>query len=324
MKRRYLLFGGALAVGGLTWKLWANPSSSYSVAPNDIANLTNSNQGLPQSQAISSGSLLPRPPINDAPKLRFIMVADTGMGDANQYAVAKAIEKIYAQNPFPLALLGGDNIYPIGEINRIVDVFEKPYQSLLANNVEFRAALGNHDIISDNGIAELAYDKFHMNGRFYQFNYGDVDFFALDTNDNADWRAQFPWLKQVLAQSKASCKIAFGHHPFYSSGAHGGNADFVKFIAPLFTEYGVQMYFCGHDHNYERFAPMGGTTYIVNGGGGAGLRPVGSSAKTVISVARHGFCLVEVYADQILLEAIGTDAEVFDRAIIPIKKAVPV
>jgi len=323
MKRRYILSGGAAFIGGLIWKLLPDFGSSNAAQQNNsvnaqttVADATKGNLQLSRTQ--SKVPLMARPQRSDAPKLRFAMIADTGMGDANQYAVAQALQKTYDRSAFPLVLLGGDNIYPVGEINRIVEVFEKPYKYLLDKNVQFRAVLGNHDIISDNGVAQLAYDKFHMNGRFYQFSAGDVDFFALDTNTNANWREQFPWLKESLAKSKAACKIAFGHHPFYSSGAHGGNPDFVKFLAPLFDQYGVQIYFCGHDHNYERFAPMGKTTYIVNGGGGAGLRPVGSSEKTVVSVARHGLCLVEVYPDQILLEAIGTDAEVFDRAIINI------
>ncbi len=324
MKRRYILSGAAALTGGLIWKLFPNLGSSNAAqqASSKLDNSPQKTSGTNTSQNLAQTYFLPpliaRPQRNDAPKLRFAMLADTGMGDANQYAVAAALQKTYDRQDFPLVLLGGDNIYPTGEINRIIEVFEKPYRYLLEKNVTFRAVLGNHDIISDNGLAQLAYEQFRMNGRFYQFSYGDIDFFGLDTNVNANWREQFPWLKESLAKSKASCKIAFGHHPFYSSGAHGGNADFVKFLAPLFNQYGVQIYFCGHDHNYERFTPIGGTTYIVNGGGGAGLRPVGRSEQTVASASRHGFCLVEVYNDQILLEAIGTDAEVFDRAVIPL------
>jgi UDP-2,3-diacylglucosamine pyrophosphatase LpxH len=39
---------------------------------------------------------------------------------------------------------------------------------------------------------------------------------------------------------------------------------------PLFEEFGVQMVFSGHSHNYERSVPINGVTYMVTGGGGNG------------------------------------------------------
>src|SRR4029079_1613658 len=70
--------------------------------------------------------------------------------------------------------------------------------------------------------------------------------------------------------------IAMIHRPRYSSGASGGNTA----LAPLwqaFYDYGVELVLSGHDHDYERFAPMNasgaadptnGVTEIVVGNGG--------------------------------------------------------
>jgi acid phosphatase len=141
-----------------------------------------------------------------------------------------------------------------------------------------------------------------------------VQFFALDTNDNADWSQQIPWLKQNLAFSKATWKIVFGHHPLYSSGAHGSSFELINLLSPLFAKYGVQLYVNGHDHNYERTQPIEGTTYLTCGGGGAAIRPVGKSDWTAYSAARLSFATIDVDQKYLEIQGIGIDGEVFDSA----------
>ena len=109
-----------------------------------------------------------------------------GTGDNRQYAVAKTMSCYFAANPFPLVLLTGDNIYEYGEIAKIKDTFEIPYQELLQQKVKFYAALGNHDIDNaHSGEDEIRYAGFNMGGRYYTFERENVQFFALDTNPEA-------------------------------------------------------------------------------------------------------------------------------------------
>jgi len=252
------------------------------------------------------------------PILRFAAIADTGMGDDGQYAVANAMAKYYQQKPFPMVVLAGDNIYGAGEISRITEVFEKPYAPLLAQGVEFRAVLGNHDVLTNDGIDELKYAPFHMSDRYYTFRQGNVDFFALDTNISGNWSIQVDWLAKSLAESKAPWKIVFGHHPVYSSGMHGSTKELMRDLPPLFAKYGVPLYLSGHDHNYERSRHLNGTTYIVHGGG-ANTRPVGKSDFTAYAESKLSFVVVEVTAQEIRTVAIGTDGQVFDQTAIALK-----
>ena len=249
------------------------------------------------------------------PRLRFISIADTGTGAKGQYAVAEAMTRYMSQNPFDLAILAGDNIYTNGEFEKINAVFERPYQKLLQQGVKFHACLGNHDIRTDNGDKQVSYPGFNMQGRYYTFRRDGVQFFALDTNSNADWKNQLIWLEQELSRSDASWKIVFGHHQIYSSGVYGVNQPFVETLVPLFKKYGVQLYINGHDHHYERTKSINGTTYLICGGG-AGLRPVGQSEWTEHSASQLSFAAFEVYADQIVVSGIGTDNRVFDRGVI--------
>ncbi|QLE57396.1 metallophosphoesterase [Nostoc sp. TCL26-01] len=251
--------------------------------------------------------------------LRFVSVADTGTGAKGQYAVARAMTLYHQRNPYDLVVLAGDNIYNNGEISKIKAVFERPYQDLLKRGVKFQACLGNHDIRTENGEPQIRYAGFNMNGqRYYTFSRDSIQFFALDTNSNADWTNQLSWLEKELSSSKAPWKVVFGHHPIYSSGVYGSNPDFIKTFTPLFQKYGVQLYINGHEHSYERTSVIDGTTYLICGAG-AGNRPVGRSQWTEYSTSDLSFAAYEVYPDRIELSAIATNHKVFDGGVISLK-----
>lgn len=249
------------------------------------------------------------------PLFRFVSVADTGTGTKSQYAVAEAMSRYHQKNPYNLVILAGDNIYNNGEIEKIETVFERPYQYLLKKGVKFRACLGNHDIRTENGDPQVKYAGFNMPGRYYTFRHNSIQFFALDTNENADWKNQLIWLEKELSRSNALWKIVFGHHQIYSAGVYGMNEPFIKLFTPLFQKYKVPLYINGHEHSYERTRSINGTTYMITGSG-AGTRPVGRSEWTEYSASRLCFAAYDVYSDRILISAIGTDNSVFDRGVI--------
>ncbi len=264
--------------------------------------------------------LSPKAPATAAsgPILRFVATADVGSGDRNQYAVGQAMSRYHRDRPYKLALLVGDNIYTNGEMEKINAVFERPYANLLKQGVEFRAALGNHDIRFQNGDLQVKYAPFHMTGRYYTYRKETVQFFVLDTNANTDWKTQLAWLEKTLRASDAPWKIVYGHHPVYASGIYGTDPKMVERLTPLFKKYRVQLYIDGHEHHYERTHAIDGTTYLVTGNGGATLRPVGKNTWTAYSESRFGFSALEVYGDRLEIQGIGTDGLSFDKGTVAI------
>ncbi|MCY7406710.1 MAG: metallophosphoesterase [Alkalinema sp. CAN_BIN05] len=250
-------------------------------------------------------------------QLRLIATADSGSGDKNQFAVGRAMADYHTRSPFQLAILAGDNIYNSGEISKIKEAFEQPYGELLKRGVKFRACLGNHDIRTENGVPQVKYADFNMDDRYYTFTQGPAQFFVLETNTTVDWKTQMTWLTQQLEQSKAAWKIVYGHHPIYSSGSYGTNAEMVKRFSAVFKQYRVNLYVNGHEHHYERSRKIEGTTYLVTGHGGASLRPVQMSESSEFSVSRFGFSTIELYQNSMVIQGIGTDGKVFDRGIVP-------
>lgn len=249
--------------------------------------------------------------IDDA-SLRFVVVGDVGRGNRGQYAVAKAMERHYQAVAFPLVLLMGDNIYEDGEVEKLKRVFERPYRNLLKQDVQFRAVLGNHDIRENDGDQQVVYAPFNMDGRYYRFREGPVEFFALETNKDAAWPEQLAWLEAALAGSDAPWKIVYGHHPIFSSGKHGNHPRLQETLCPLFKQYGVQLYCCGHDHHYERTHDIDGTTYLI-AGGGSETRPVGQSSWTAYAEKVLSFASVEVSDAALVITGFDSQSQVIDQ-----------
>ena len=253
--------------------------------------------------------------------LRFFALADTGSGNANQRAVGLRMAERHRLRPVDLVLLGGDNIYPDGNLLEVQRTFQLPYRELLAAAVPFHAVLGNHDIRTDNGEPQLRYRPFGMAGRWYSLRRGPVAFFLIDTNLNARWQHQMPWLKKALAASDAPWKVVVGHHPIYSAGLYGDDPAAIARLGPLFQRHGVQLYINGHEHNYERTRPIDGTTYLTVGGGGAWLRPVVANARSARAVSAYSFAELSVEGDTLTLEAWDAAGARLDRALLERRSA---
>lgn len=74
-------------------------------------------------------------------------------------------------------------------------------------------------------------------------------------------------MRAELQASTAQWKVVIGHHPVYSAGSHGTTEDLLLELDPLLREFGVNMYFNGHDHNKQLISHRG-MHYVVSGAGG--------------------------------------------------------
>jgi hypothetical protein len=215
-----------------------------------------------------TGGVSPAVTPSTAEAVRFIAFGDSGRGDRAQYELARMMVAHHWSRFYDTALLLGDNIYPDGAWEDMPAKFEGPYGELLKRGVSFRAVLGNHDV-KKGREAQINYPKFNMGGRsYYSFTKGDglVEFFALDSN-YFDIR-QRQWVENALQASRAKWKVAFFHHPLYSSAErHGSRLDLRAELEPLLVRYGVDAVLTGHDHTYERTKLQQGVQHFVSGVG---------------------------------------------------------
>jgi len=257
--------------------------------------------------------------------VRFAVIGDMGTGDSSQFAIASRMAAYCNESQYDTVLMLGDNIYPDGNPSDIQSKFEKPYDALLKRGVKFHAALGNHDVKKGRG-AQINYRPFNMNGRaFYSFTKGDglAEFFALDTTDFDP--AQERWLAGALAASEARWKLAYFHHPIYSSAKrHGSDRRLRARLEPLFARYGVAAAFSGHDHTYERTKTIEGVQYFVSGAGGK-LRRGDLDRRSPFLLAgndeANSFMCLELTHDQLSFRAIDAAGRTLDSGTVAPREA---
>lgn len=268
-------------------------------------------------------------------EIRFAAIGDSGTGGKEQYKMAEQLFEIQSKTKFNLLLFLGDNIYESGSPKGVEKKFIKPYAPLFQRGIEFRGVIGNHDAKNENGVI-LQKMIFNM-GRntFYSFVKGNdlVEFFAIDstlmTNDKDQKTNQFQleWFEKNLSKSKSRWKIAFMHHPLFSSaqkhGLESSDQDEMlqvrNMLEPLYKKYDVRISLNGHDHIYERTKPQNGVQYFTSGAG-AKLRK-GNLQKDSPFYAFgndqvRSFMLFSVTSDSIKFWSIDIDGNILDSGII--------
>jgi hypothetical protein len=211
----------------------------------------------------------------------FAVIGDFGNNSAHEAAVADLVK---SWDP-AFILTVGDNNYgtEAGSYDRNVGQFyhefiggySGAYGAGSPDN-RFFAALGNHDWDLAGGQEYQDFFSLPGNERYYDFVRGSTHFFVIDSDGrepdgNSSTSAQGQWLQSALAGSNSEFNVVVAHHPPYSSGSHGSEQS----MQWPFAEWGADVVLTGHDHHYERLN-VDGLPYVVNGVGGAELRPVGS------------------------------------------------
>jgi acid phosphatase type 7 len=178
---------------------------------------------------------------------------------------------LVARTPGTVAVLG-DIVYEAGTAAEFRDCY-----SWRRFRARTRAALGNHEYGSAGARPAKAYFRLPDRG-YYSYDLGDWHIVVLNSNCRpaggcTEGSPQQRWLAADLARSTARCTLGYWHHPRFSSGLHGSD----ETMAPLWrtlARAGAEVVLAGHDHHYERFAPIDGIRSFVVGTGGRSLYPV--------------------------------------------------
>ncbi|HKG15007.1 MAG TPA: metallophosphoesterase [Pyrinomonadaceae bacterium] len=246
---------------------------------------------------------------------RFMVVGDTGTGGKEQYVLAGVMARYWEAFPFEFALMMGDNLYKGEKAEDYKLKFEGAYRPLLDKKVKFYATLGNHDESN-----QRFYEHFNMNGEeYYQFKKGRVSFYSL--NSNYMDKKQLAWLEEKLKGDTSRWKVAFFHHPPYSSGGkHGSSSSLREVVEPIFLRYGVNVVLAGHEHFYERVKPQKGIYYFISGAGGklrTGDVKNGSPLTEKAFDTDLSFMLFEVVEGEMHFQVISRKGETVDSGVVP-------
>lgn len=144
---------------------------------------------------------------------------------------------------------------------------------------------GNHEAFDDHStVGNFALpnvpDQDTTSGVYYSYDYNNVHFAVLNTNDLNEKEAlsdkQVEWLKKDMESSDAQWKIVVLHKALYSNGSHYDDDDVVAMreqLGTLMPKLGIDVVLQGHDHVYLRTTSLDANqkveekvTYLKNNG----------------------------------------------------------
>src|ERR1700756_1534869 len=222
------------------------------------------------------------------------------LGDCRDYpATLTTISNLVTARKPNITLFNGDLTLD-GTSASEYNTFFSAASNFLKNCLVYHAE-GNHDAYDASLFSNL-WDIPTTNGTnlYYSVRYGNAIYITLNTCDPTN-SAQLSWLQTTLANAAADPTIVWKfvslHHAFFTVGNHAGDMNsYRSTIWKAFDDYGVDIVFTGHDHNYQRSKPVNlnissttpvsqygsatgqGRCEIVSGGAGAGLYTQGSTA----------------------------------------------
>jgi hypothetical protein len=201
----------------------------------------------------------------------------------------------------------GDNVYPTRGMRNPFPCYDASWGR---HKSRTRPVPGNHEY--EGGYTGAYFDYFgaaagERGKGYYSYDLGQWHIVALNTMiDATPSSPQGRWLSADLSRNRRLCTLAYFHHPRFSSGPHHTSRRAIDLWSTL-ARSGVDVVISGHDHIYERFAPMtangnadehGGMRQFVVGTGGVSHYSIQGIARNsqvrnndtygVIRLALHG------------------------------------
>ena len=143
-------------------------------------------------------------------------------------------------------------------------------------------------------------DKYHSSiGKYPDANKQDVE-------------AQLRWLDNELSRDdNADWTVVAGHHPVYAQTPKQSSEreDMQKKVDPILKKHKVDMYICGHIHNFQHIR-KDGIDYIVNTSGSLSRPDVTPTDGTVFCSGVPGFSVLTATKDGLKLSLIDNSGNV--------------
>ena len=195
--------------------------------------------------------------------------------------------------------------------------------------IDWHPVLGNHEY-RGNTQAVLDYGqvsrRWEMPGRYYTKSYEDkgmtMRILWIDTtpliskyrNDKETYpdaclqndEVQLAWIDSVLTAATEQWVIVCGHHPIHADTPKevSEREDMQRRLDPILRKHHVDMYICGHIHNFQHLRVKGSNIdYVVNSAGSLS-RKVNPIEGTLFCSPEPGFSILSANKEQLILRMI--------------------
>lgn len=165
---------------------------------------------------------------------------------------------LLALSPGAAVVTLGDHAYSNGTAAEFASCYAPSWGRAKART---HPSPGNHDYNTANAAGYFGYFGAAAGSPttgYYSFDWGSWHIISLNSNCSEvggcqTGSAQERWLWADLAAHRRTCTLAYWHHPRFSSGEHGNDADVDGLWRALYA-WRADVVLNGHDHDYERFA----------------------------------------------------------------------
>ncbi len=178
----------------------------------------------------------------------------------------------------------GDNAYDAGTYTQFISCYDPTWGR---HKDRTKPVPGNHEYVTSDAAGYFQY--FDNIPSYYVYKLGSWRIYALNSEiDVSANSAEVAWLQADLTANPSQCVLAYWHEPRWSSGSTHGSHPAYQTLWQILYEAGAELILNGHEHNYERFAPMNamgqadplGMREIVVGTGGRNHYPFGTILPT--------------------------------------------
>lgn len=109
-----------------------------------------------------------------------------------------------------------------------------------------------------------------------------------------DYKQQLAWIDSVLTAAREDWVIVAGHHPIYAETPkdESERADMQARLDPILRKHKVDMYICGHIHNFQHVRVPGSDIDYVTNSSGSLSRKVKPIEGTQFCSPEPGFSIV--------------------------------
>jgi len=170
------------------------------------------------------------------PSVGLLAIGDFGVAGSRERNVGGAMRHFEARNDADALVTLGDNDYTESPAT-FRAAWAGSFGWLRPAGVAVVGTLGNHDVRVQRG--RYQFSALSMPGPYYRRRFGDVELFALDSN-NVNAR-QTSWLERALASSDAPWKVAVFHHPPFSCGSYHAHHEVLVRWVLLFERYRIEV-----------------------------------------------------------------------------------
>lgn len=268
-------------------------------------------------------------------QMRLLVANDLGRnGYYEQKPIAERMGKMAGELDVEAVLALGDIHHFMG-VESVNDPLWMTNYELIYRHPELQIPwypiLGNHEY-RGNTQAVLDYSavsrRWQMPARYYSKVFEEdgatlrvvfidttplIDKYHKDSLDypsvpQQDAKKQLSWLEEELNGAKEDWVVVVGHHPIYAhtTKSESERKDMQKRVDPILRRHNVDMYICGHIHNFQHIKPQGTSIdYVVNSAGSLARSKVEAIEGTVFASGEAGFSILSFTKDELCLDLVN-------------------